>query len=201
MYVVGLTGGIGSGKSSVGDIFSTFGVPVLDADQVSRDITQPDSLALTEIRQRFGDQSIKTAGELDRAYLRQIIFDDPQAKTELEQILHPKIRQAMWQWAEQQTTPYCILAIPLLIETGQHQRVNRVLVVDAPETLQIERVRRRDNNSIESARTIIQSQIPRQERLDIADDTIDNSGTLEHLTQQVTKLHQKYLKLSTPLTG
>lgn len=201
MLIIGLTGGIGCGKSAVSEMFSDLGVPVLDADQVARDVVEPKSSALEEIRKRFGNQIIDHQGQLDRTQLREVVFSDPQAKADLEQILHPKIRQRMRQWVEQQTAPYVILVIPLLFETGQHKQMNRVLVVDAPESLQIERVCTRDNSSVESAQAIINSQISRQQRLKLADDVIENTGTLDHLRKQVTALHKKYLELSTAVTG
>ncbi|PLY17207.1 MAG: dephospho-CoA kinase [Sedimenticola sp.] len=196
MLIIGLTGGIGSGKSAVARCFSELGIPVIDADSVAREVVEPGLPALKEIEQRFGSQILASDGRLDRKQLRQIIFSDPQAKADLEAILHPRIRASMWELAHRQTTPYVILEIPLLVETGQNSSVDRVLVVDVPRQLQIERVCARDGMSPQEAATVIAAQIPRQRRLDAADDMIENTGTFSELHTQVENLHRKYLELA-----
>ena len=197
MLIIGLTGGIGSGKSTVAKHFTSLGVPVIDADSVARDVVEPGQIALTKIRERFGEQILDKQGRLERTKLRQIIFSDTQAKSDLEAILHPIIRSRMWELAAQQTTPYVVLEIPLLIETGQYKSVDRVLVVDTPEQRQIEHVCQRDNTSPEEAQAILNAQIPRHERQSKADDIISNTGTIDDLYTQVVKVHKKYLALST----
>ena len=197
MLIIGLTGGIGSGKSTVAKHFTSLGVPVIDADSVARDVVEPGQIALTKIRERFGEQILDKQSRLDRTKLRQIIFSDPQAKSDLEAILHPIIRSRMWELAAQQTTPYVVLEIPLLIETGQYKSVDRVLVVDTPEQRQIEHVCQRDNTSPEEAQAILNAQISRHERQSKADDIISNTGTIDDLYTQVVKVHKKYLALST----
>ena len=196
MLIIGLTGGIGSGKSAVARCFSELGIPVIDADSVAREVVEPGLPALKEIEKRFGTQILATDGRLDRKQLRKIIFSDPQAKADLEAILHPMIRTRMWELANRQTTPYVILEIPLLVETGQNTSVDRVLVVDVPQQLQIERVCARDGMSPQEAATVIAAQISRQRRLDAADDIIENTGTFSELQTQVEHLHRKYLELA-----
>ncbi|MEE9357163.1 MAG: dephospho-CoA kinase, partial [Sedimenticolaceae bacterium] len=148
MLTIGLTGGIGSGKTAVTDIFLDLGVPIVDADQVAREVVEPGQPALEEIITQLGTDLLLTDSQLDRKALRKKIFENPQAREILEQILHPKIRRQMWERLENPTYPYAILSIPLLIETGQNSRVDRVLVVDCPVSLQIERIRKRDRISL-----------------------------------------------------
>ncbi|MCW8907450.1 MAG: dephospho-CoA kinase [Sedimenticola sp.] len=196
MLVIGLTGGIGSGKSAVTDHFARLGVPVIDADVVSRQVVEPGQPALQEIVEQFGAELLQEDGTLDRRRLRQHIFADPEAKTRLEKILHPKIRAAMRQQLEETRAPYAILSIPLLFETGQDKTVDRILVVDCPPEVQLRRVMMRDGSSEDEARSIIDSQSGRSQRLTAADDIIRNDGTLVELEAKVEQLHQKYLKLS-----
>ena len=196
MLVIGLTGGIGCGKSAVTDLFSRLGVPVIDADVVARQVVEPGSPALQQIRSRFGAGVVQADGSLDRGRLRRIIFHDPQARRDLEGILHPRIRQRMRQQLGALQAPYAILSIPLLLETGQAGDVDRVLVVDCPEAQQIERVCRRDGIDRARAEEILAAQVDRRQRLQAADDLIDNSGTLQQLVPQVEALHRKYLSQS-----
>ncbi|MCB1758871.1 MAG: dephospho-CoA kinase [Gammaproteobacteria bacterium] len=196
MLVVGLTGGIGCGKSAVSDRFAALGVPVIDADLVAREVVAPGQPALREIAARFGEDLILADGTLDRAGLRSIVFDHPDARQALESILHPRIRATMRQRLEALDTAYAILAIPLLLETGQSRDVDRVLVVDCSESVQIARVTRRDKVSEAQARAILAVQTPRQNRLQHADDIIDNSGTLDALEPQIDRLHARYLELA-----
>ncbi len=196
MLVVGLTGGIGSGKSAVSQLFEEHGVPVIDADHVAREVVEPGSPALDEIVRQFGDDVLLHDGRLDRANLRHKIFNDQQARKKLETILHPRIRQRMRDRLQSIGAPYAIFVVPLLIETGQHQDVDRVLVVDCPEALQMERVKKRDSASASQITAIMASQVSREQRLAEADDIIENRGSLEELNASVSSLHQQYLELS-----
>jgi len=196
VLIVGLTGGIGCGKSAVTDLFEQLGVPVIDADKVAREVVQPGQPALAMIERRFGSRVVTADGNLDRAQLREIVFDDPQARQDLESILHPRIRQTMRSRLGALTAPYAILSIPLLQETGQADTVDRVLVVDCTQAVQIERVCKRDQAETKRVRAILEAQTSRTEKLEIADDVIDNSGPLEALAPQVEALHRYYLAQS-----
>jgi dephospho-CoA kinase len=192
MLVIGLTGGIGCGKSRVSELFQQLGVPVIDADRVAREVVEPGQPALAEIRQRFGETVMLPTRGLDRKRLRAIVFQDPQARHDLEQILHPRIRARMQERLASLDTPYAILSIPLLLEAGQ-QTVDRVLVIDCPPEAQIERVCARDRITPEQAGKIMETQVDRQTRLAAADDLIDNTGPPEALKPQVQALHARYL--------
>jgi dephospho-CoA kinase len=193
MYVVGLTGGIGSGKSAASDHFKQLGITIVDADYAAREVVKPGTPALQKIQQHFGDEIIQRDGKLDRGKLRQRIFASADEKQWLETLLHPLIRTQMETELQQAQSPYAILSAPLLIEGGLYQRCDRVLVVDIPETLQITRTANRDSNSEEQIKKIIGSQISRKERLQKADEILDNSGSLAELQQQVETLHTTYL--------
>ncbi|MCK9502648.1 MAG: dephospho-CoA kinase [Porticoccaceae bacterium] len=194
MYVVGLTGGIGSGKSAVGNCFRNLGIKVVDADQMARRVVEPGTQALAEIGEHFGNNMLLADGSLNRAALREKIFADNHAKIWLEQLLHPLIRQLTRTELDSAISPYAVLESPLLIEMGQNAIVNRVLVVDVPEETQIARASSRDSNSETQIRAIIASQINRKDRLAAADDIIDNTCPLEELPALVAKLHQRYLE-------
>lgn len=196
MLVVGLTGGIGCGKSAVTALFEQLGVPVIDADKVAREVVEPGQPALALIAQRFGSHVLAAGGALDRRKLRDLVFNDEQARQDLESILHPQIRQTMRQRLAAVNAPYAILSIPLLQETGQLDTVDRVLVVDCPEKIQLERVCLRDQVGSENVRAILAAQSSRREKLRIADDVIDNSGQKEALKPQVEALHRSYLEQS-----
>ena len=195
-YVVGLTGGIASGKTTVSDRFHHLGVDVVDADVVARQVVEPGQPALVQLSELFGDDILNSDGTLNRQAMREKMFADPNLRQATEQVLHPIIREQMWQQVSASRTPYCILAVPLLMETGGHKRVHRVLVVDVDETTQIERLMARDNSDMEEVRAILAAQSSREQRLSIADDVIDNSRDLEHLYQQVSRLHEMYLDLA-----
>jgi dephospho-CoA kinase len=193
---IGLTGGIASGKSTVAQRFIELGVPVIDADAASRAVVAPGTPGLKEVIERFGPRVIAGDGELDRRALRDLIFTDPAARRDLEGILHPLIRADMEQSAAAAQGPYVVMAIPLLVEGGSRDRVDRVLVVDVDEAVQLERVMTRDGGSLEQARAILSSQAPRSARLAAADDVLLNSGTVTELRQAVDRLHARYLRLA-----
>lgn len=196
MLVIGLTGGIGSGKTTVADMFARYGISIIDADEIARIITVPGTPAHTAILQHFGPDILTLDGSLDRGKLRDIIFNQPKERTWLERLLHPIILERMEKNLSTQNGPYCIAVIPLLMETDSQSFIDRVLVVDASEATQVERATLRDNTNREDIRAIIASQMPRKERLAYADDVINNDGSEDKLAEQVEKLHQKYLQLS-----
>lgn len=196
MLLIGMTGGIGAGKSTVTRFFRELEIPVIDADEVARQIVQPGSESLNEIIAVFGPDVLNQQGELDRSRLREIIFSNPQKRHLLEDILHPRILAEMREQARRLTAPYCIMSIPLLVETGNAGIVDRVLVIDVPEDLQRQRAMQRDNLSARAYEAIALAQASREERLAAADDIITNDGDLEALKRQVTAIHQKYLSLA-----
>jgi len=193
---IGLTGGIASGKSLVADCFAELGVPIIDADQVARDITRPDQPALREIVDLFGDAVIAPDGSLDRRRLRRIVFADTASRAVLEGILHPRIRAEMLLRAGRAGGPYQVLVVPLLVETGFDRLTDRVLVVDCPEELQKARLLSRDAEDPAQVERILAAQIPRGERLAAADDVLDNSGPIAATRAQVSTLHRRYLALA-----
>ncbi len=196
MLVIGLTGGIGCGKTAVTDCFTSLGVPVIDADTVAREVVLPGQPALQAIADKFGPEAITSEGSLNRNWLREHIFSDAGAKRELEAILHPRIRAEMRRQLSEVEGSYAIFSIPLLLETGQDKTVDRILVVDCDPELQISRVTQRDDASESQTRAIIATQIDRKSRLTAADDIITNNGSLSELRPQVEALHQKYLNLA-----
>lgn len=196
MLVVGLTGGIGSGKSTVAKLFADKGVRVIDTDQLARDLTQLNQPAFKKIIEKFGTALLNEDGTLNRAALRKIVFADPEKRMWLEKLLHPFIRMEIKRQIKINHSPYCIVMIPLLLETKPNPLIQRILVVDATEEQQIERAHTRDKLSIEEIKTIMQSQVKRDQRLAAADDIIDNAGQPEGLTSQVNKLHEFYLSIA-----
>jgi dephospho-CoA kinase len=194
--VVGLTGGIGSGKTTVADGFSALGVPVIDADQLAHELVEPGQPALDEIIAVFGSDCITRDGQLRRDYIRQRIYSNDSLKYRLEAILHPKIRQRIRALLTDIREPYCIVVIPLLLEAQQTDLVDRILVVDAPEKEQLERVAARDSLSDNTTMTIMQSQADRNTRLEAADDIIVNDRDLESLTDRILELHTHYMEMS-----
>jgi len=199
--VVGLTGGIGSGKSAAADEFARLGAAVVDTDLIAHELTAPGGGAIAQLRQQFGSGFIDADGAMDRKRMRELVFEDPAAKQRLESILHPLIRaesqrQVAHAFAARKA-PYVVLVVPLLVESaGYRERVGRVLVVDCPEALQVARVRQRNALAEDAVRRIIASQIQRESRLAAADDIIDNSGSISAMQQQVRSLHEKYLALA-----
>lgn len=196
VLVIGLTGGIGSGKTRVSDCFIRYGVPVVDTDQLARELVEPGQLALAEIVAHFGLDCLDDAGRLHRARLRERVFADAEGRRRLEAILHPCIRAQVRERVATLTAPYCVVVIPLLAETGMTDLVERVLVVDAPEAEQIRRVVVRDQVDETQAHRILAAQASRAQRLALADDVLENIGDLEALDRQVALLHQRYLTLA-----
>jgi dephospho-CoA kinase len=198
---VGLTGGIASGKSTASERFSELGVPVIDADVSARLVVHPGSLGLKQVVSRFGPHILGANGELDRRALRNLIFEDAKARKDLDGILHPLIRADMEERADRAVGPYLVIAIPLLIEGGSaRDRVDRILVVDVDEDVQLQRVQSRDGGSAEQARAILGSQVSRAARLAAADDVLLNRGSVAELRQAVDQLHQQYLRLAQSLS-
>ena len=194
--IIGLTGGIGSGKSTVAEAFRQHGINTVDADSASRAVVEPGMPALESIRQHFGANILQQDGSLDRAALRSIVFSDPQQKAWLESLLHPLIREWIIQQLQISTGPYVVLESPLLFETDQHQLADTVVLVDIPEKLQIERASARDSNLADQIKRIIDSQMPRQEKLSRADIVFDNSQPLETVASRVADLHNQFLSLA-----
>ena len=199
MFVLGLTGGIGSGKSAVAACFKTYGIKVVDADIAARKVVEPGMPALQAIAEHFGQKVLQPDGTMDRAALRSIVFNDEQQRHWLEQLLHPAIGEWIAAELAAATSAYAILESPLLLETEQRKSTQRALVVDVTKELQIERATARDDNSREQIEAIIAAQLPREERLARADDVIDNSGTLAELQSAVAPLHQHYLQIAATL--
>jgi dephospho-CoA kinase len=203
MFVVGLTGGIGSGKSAAADEFARLGATLIDTDVIARELTEKGGAAIAPIENLFGPDFIEKSGAMDRKKMRDHVFADPAAKRALESLLHPLIREESARRiaaAEREKSgPYVVHVVPLLIESPDYRsRVDRVLVVDSPEEVQIERVRARSGLSESEVRAIMRTQVSRAERLAAADDVIDNAGTRDALRRQVGALHQKYLQFARP---
>ncbi|PCF97500.1 dephospho-CoA kinase [Vreelandella nigrificans] len=192
--IVGLTGGIGSGKSTVARAFGSLGIGWVDADDVAREVVAPGEPALTAIAQRFGNKALNSDGTLNRAALRSIVFDDPTERQWLESVTHPQVRERILLHLErlQRQSPYVLLVSPLLFESGQDALVNRTIVVDVPVDLQLKRTLQRDGVSKAQVHAILAAQLPREERLAKADDIIDNSGDHASMLHQVTQLNQHY---------
>jgi len=193
---VGITGGIGSGKSAVTDRLADKGIAIVDADVVAREVVEPGTPALAEIADRFGAGILQDGGSLDRAALRKIVFENPDERQWLERLTHPLIGDRIAEQLAAAASPYAVLVSPLLLEGSQKAYVDYVVVVDVPEAVQIERAARRDNNSEELVRRIMAAQLSREERLAQADAVIDNSGGLEELGSAVDKLHEELLELA-----
>jgi dephospho-CoA kinase len=196
-YTVGLTGGIGSGKTAVAELFAGLGADVIDTDDIAHELTRPGGQAIAPIRATFGADAIAADGSLDRDRMRQLVFGDAGARKKLEAILHPLIRSESARRAARAAGAYVIVVVPLLVEGGvDRSRYARVLVVDCPESQQVERVMRRSGLPEAEVRAILAAQAKREERLAAADDVIDNSGPLGALKDQVSRLNEKYLTLA-----
>lgn len=194
--LIALTGGIASGKSAVARLFENLGVPVLDTDQIARDVVEPGMPAFAEIVTAFGRDILDASGRLDRRSLRDRVFADPEQRRLLESITHPAIRAELARRSAAAAGAYQIHVIPLLVEGGRGDAYDRVLVVDCPEEQQIERLMARDKSNAEQARNILAAQATREQRLEAADDVIVNTGTLADLEQFVLTLHQNYQRLA-----
>ena len=196
-FVVGLTGGIGSGKSAAAAEFERLGATVVDTDAIAHQLTQAGGTAIPGIEQLFGSDALLPGGAMDRKKVRDRVFADPVARKALEALLHPLIREESSRRIARAQGPYVIHVVPLLVESPDYRsRVNRVLVVDAPEEIQVERVRRRSGLGEDEVRAIVAAQASRAQRLAAADDVIENRGTIDVLREQVAALHRKYLEYS-----
>ncbi|ENC6658950.1 dephospho-CoA kinase [Aeromonas hydrophila] len=194
MYVVAITGGIGSGKTTVANQFAELGIEVVDADVIAREVVEPGTPALAAIADHFGSEVITPAGQLDRRQLRERVFSNPDAKGWLNALLHPLIRTEMQRQCAAARSPYCLLVVPLLVENRLTALANRVLVIDVDEATQIERTCRRDGVSREQAQAILAAQASRAQRLAAADDVLDNqNGTPEAIKSRILALHETYL--------
>ena len=193
--IVGLTGGIGSGKTAVSDLFQDLGITIVDADLASRVVVEKGREELNKIAEHFGEDILTSDGELDRAKLREVIFNSEEEKLWLESLLHPAIASQIQKELDSSISPYTILVSPLLLETNQKNFCSTVLVVDVPVETQIERTSQRDNVSEEQIKSIIASQIDRDSRLEQADEVILNDGSIESLESKVQELHKKFLSL------
>jgi dephospho-CoA kinase len=195
VFRVGLTGGIASGKSTVAKFFAAVGVPIIDTDQVAREVVEPGQPPLERLVERFGRAILTTDGHLDRPKLREIVFSDPRARADLEALTHPAIGTAVEAWSAAAGGPYQILILPLLVEKNLAAQLDRVLVVDCDEELQIRRLQARDGSTLEQARAILNAQTSRTARLKAAHDVIHNDGDLSAVRDQVSALHARYLEL------
>ena len=195
-YTIALTGGIGSGKSSIARQFAAFGVNVIDADLIAREVVEPGTPALQAIEARYGGAILTEQGSLDRSRLRDIIFQTPEEKNWLNALLHPLINARTQQLIAAASSPYVLWVVPLLVENQLQHQADRVLVIDVDEATQIVRTRQRDQISLAQAQRILAAQATRQQRLACADDIIDNSGEPEDALPQVAELHQRYLRLA-----
>lgn len=199
MIVIGLTGGIASGKSLVSDYFVELGAPLVDADLLAREVVLPGTQGLAQLCEYFSESILTPEGSLDRAALRELVFANPEDRAYLDATLHPLIRALAddrIEHARQQCHPYLIYAVPLLLETKQQNRFDRIIVVDAPEQLQLQRLLQRDQGKAATAIAIIDAQAKREERLRIADDVIVNSSTMEETRKRVRELHEQYLAIA-----
>jgi dephospho-CoA kinase len=195
-YRIGLTGGIASGKSTAAKFFGALGVPILDSDQIARDVVEPGQPPLERLVKRFGPSILTADGHLDRPALRDIVFSDPMARADLEALTHPAIGAAMEARSAEAGGPYQVLVIPLLVEKNLSSHVDRVLVVDCDEELQVRRLRDRDGSTPEQAAAILGAQAPRAARLRAADDVITNEADMSAVQDQVAALHARYLELA-----
>jgi dephospho-CoA kinase len=195
-FRVGLTGGIASGKSTAARFFGALGVPILDSDQVARDVVEPGQPPLERLVERFGPKILTADGHLDRPALRDIVFSDPKARADLEALTHPAIGAAMEARSAAAGGPYQILVIPLLVEKNLAAHLDRVLVVDCDEELQMRRLRDRDGSTPEQVQAILRAQAPRAARLKAADDVIHNDTDMSAVRDQVAALHARYLELA-----
>jgi dephospho-CoA kinase len=196
VLTVGLTGGVASGKSTASAALRALGAPVLNSDEVAREVVARGTPALKRIRDEFGAEFLTAEGELDRPRMRRHVFGQPEARRALERITHPAIRERLLAWRDAQPGPYCVLDVSILIESGMDALVDRVLVIDVPEDVQVERLRARDHVRDELARQMLAAQATREQRLARADDVIANTGTVAELCADVARVHAFYLELA-----
>jgi len=196
MLIIGLTGGIGSGKSVASDKFKSLGIVVVDADVASRTVVEPGKPALKEIEDHFGSGIITAEGKLDRNNLREIIATDPEERKWLESVTHPKIGEQITKEISESTSVYTLFVAPLLLETNSQEMCSRVVVVDVPKDVQIQRTAKRDKVSSNQVEQMVAAQMKREKRLEKADDVLLNSGTIEDLEKQVEELHKKYIQMA-----
>ena len=196
--LVGLTGGIGSGKTTVAELFGALGVPLIDTDLIAHGLTAPDGAAMPAIREAFGPGVIAEDGRLDRTAMRELAFSDPGSRKRLESILHPMIREETWrQIAAAAAHPYAIVVVPLLVESGSWQAwIDRVLVVDCPVDVQVDRVMKRNGLPRAQVEAIVAAQAPRERRLAAADEVVDNAGDPSTLPQRIRPIHERFLELA-----
>jgi dephospho-CoA kinase len=204
-YVVGISGGVGSGKTTVTDLFAKYAIKVIDADVIAREIVEPGTPALKAIIDKFGQSVLdssggSSSGTLDRAKLRTLVFNNSEVKNWLNQLLHPAIREQMLLQTKQAESVYCLLSVPLLVENKLYQHVDRVVIVDVHEQTQLQRTLLRDKTNEQQIRAIMSAQATRQQRLAVADDVIDNNGKADDLTEKITQLHKHYLQLAKQTT-
>lgn len=200
MLTIGLTGGIASGKTAVSDRFRALGVPVVDTDLVAREVVAPGTEGLSRLVRTFGSTILQEDGALDRTALRRQVFSDPAARKQVEQLLHPLIRQRCMQRLAELDSDYAIVVVPLLIETDFRELVDRILVVDAAEEQQLRRLQQRDGCSRQQARAMLDAQASRDQRLQAADDILCNNGNFHALDRQIQALHQQYLAMASAAT-
>ena len=194
--LIGLTGGIGSGKSTVSKMFADLGVTIVDTDRVAREVTQPGSDSLKKIHDLWGDAALLPEGHLNRAFVREKVFSNDRALAQLESILHPQIRKRVQGLIAEASGPYVVLVVPLLLEKGRFYPVNRVLVTDCPEALQLERAQARDGHSEQTIQSIMDQQLSRASRLSQADDVIDTDREITDVRSSVKRLHDSYCQLA-----
>lgn len=195
-YIVGLTGGIGSGKTTVANMFADLGIDLIDADVIAREIVAPNTPALRQISHHFGSDILESNGELNRPKLRKIIFNNAEAKAWLDELLHPIIRQQMLHGCQQAQSPYCLLVVPLLLENNLQTMTDRILVTDCYPQTQLARAVKRDNSSPQLILNIMNKQVVRKKRLSLANDSINTELSIEQIKQDCLSLHQKYLELA-----
>ncbi len=195
MLIIGLTGGIGSGKSVASDKFASLGITVVDADVASRTVVEPGKPALQEIESHFGSEIITEDGQLDRAKLREIIASDAEERKWLESVLHPRIGEQIAKEISESTSPYTLFVAPLLLETNSQEMCARVVVVDVPNDVQVERTAKRDKVPTDQVEQMVSAQMEREKRLEKADDVLLNTSTIEELEKKVEQLHKKYLQM------
>lgn len=198
--MVGISGGIGSGKTTVTDLFAKYAIEVIDADVIAREVVEPGTPALEAIVAKFGESVLDESGRLHRAKLRTLVFEDVEVKNWLNQLLHPAIRQQMLLQTQQAKSAYCLLSVPLLVENKLYEEVDRVAIVDVDEQTQLQRTLLRDKTNEQQIRAIMRAQATRLQRLAVADDVIDNSGKTDDLGKQVAQLHKNYMFLATQKT-